>query len=116
MLTWQKGLFDLDPPGHQASSRKPVEVTVQEILMESLRQLDELNTLREQLPELSARLLLQVPLVPPLRDLKPEELDVLQLAHNFGKVGTVLNKSLATDVDTARIVLKLIEKNYLRVE
>ena len=56
------------------------------------------------------------PVIPPLRDLKPEELDVLQLAHNYGHLETVLNKSLATDLDTARIVLKLIEKHYLRVE
>jgi hypothetical protein len=54
--------------------------------------------------------------VPPLRDLSPDELDVLQLAHNFSRFGTLLDRSLATDVDTARIVLKLMQKNYLRVE
>ena len=63
MLTWQKGRFDFDPP-NRASSRMPVEVTVQEILMESMRQLDELNTLREKLPELGAHLLMNDPLSP----------------------------------------------------
>jgi hypothetical protein len=115
MLTWQKGLFDFDASDLKEFP-KPVEVTVQEILMESLRQLDELNAFRDQLPALSARLMVDTPLVPPLRDLSPEELDVLQLAHNFNRFGTLLDKSLATDVDTARIVLKLIQKNYLRVE
>ena len=115
MLTWQKGLFDFDASDLREFP-KPVEVTVQEILMESLRQLDELNAFRDQLPALSARLVLDTPLVPPLRDLSPEDLDVLQLAHNFNRFGTLLDKSLATDVDTARIVLKLIQKNYLRVE
>ena len=115
MLTWQKGLFDFDASDTREFP-KPVEVTVQEILMESLRQLDELNAFRDQLPALSARLVLDTPLVPPLRDLTPEDLDVLQLAHNFNRFGTLLDKSLATDVDTARIVLKLIQKNYLRAE
>jgi FHA domain-containing protein/uncharacterized protein DUF4388 len=115
MLTWQKGLFDFDASDLREFP-KPVEVTVQEILMESLRQLDELNAFRDQLPALSARLVVDTPLVPPLRDLSPEDLDVLQLAHNFNRFGTLLDKSLATDVDTARIVLKLIQKNYLRVE
>jgi hypothetical protein len=115
MLTWQKGLFDFDASDTREFP-KPVEVTVQEILMESLRQLDELNAFRDQLPALSARIVLDVPLVPPLRDLSPDELDVLQLAHNFSRFGTLLDRSLATDVDTARIVLKLIQKNYLRVE
>jgi len=115
MLTWQKGLFDFDASDLREFP-KPVEVTVQEILIESLRQLDELNAFRDQLPALSARLVLDTPLVPPLRDLTPEDLDVLQLAHNFNRFGTLLDRSLATDVDTARIVLKLIQKNYLRVE
>jgi hypothetical protein len=115
MLTWQKGLFDFDASDTREFP-KPVEVTVQEILMESLRQLDELNAFRDQLPALSARILIDAPLVPPLRDLSPDELDVLQLAHNFSRFGTLLDRSLATDVDTARIVLKLIQKNYLRVE
>ena len=115
MLTWQKGRFDLDP----AESREfahPVEVTVREILMESMRQLDELNTLREKLPELGAHLLMNDPLSPKLRGiLLPDDLDVLQLAINFSKFGTILDKSAATDVDTARIVLKLIDQAYLRV-
>jgi hypothetical protein len=115
MLTWQKGLFDFDPSETKEFS-KPVDVTVQEVLMESLRQLDELNAFREQLPALSARLVLESPVVRPLRDLKPEDLDVLQLAHNFGKFGTVLDRSEASDVDTARVVLKLIDNHYLRVE
>jgi hypothetical protein len=115
MLTWQKGLFDFDASDLREFP-KPVDVTVQEILMESLRQLDELNAFRDQLPALSARLVLDTPVVPPLRDLSPEDLDVLQLAHNFNRFGTLLDRSLATDVDTARIVLRLIQKNYLRVE
>jgi hypothetical protein len=115
MLTWQKGLFDFDASDAREFP-KPVDVTVQEVLMESLRQLDELNAFRDQLPALSARLVLDTPLVPPLRDLNPDDLDVLQLAHNFNRFGTLLDKSQATDVDTARIVLKLIQKNYLRVE
>ncbi|HKQ67905.1 MAG TPA: DUF4388 domain-containing protein [Polyangiaceae bacterium] len=115
MLTWQKGLFDFDP-AETKQFDKPVEVTVQEILMESLRQLDELNAIRDRLPALSARLMLDSPLVPALRELSPEELDVLQLAHNSGKFATVLDRSPATDADTATIVLKLIDKSYLRVE
>jgi hypothetical protein len=55
------------------------------------------------------------PIIPPLRDLKPEELDVLQIAHNHGTFETILNKSLATDLETAEIVQKLIKASYLRV-
>ncbi|HEY3595390.1 MAG TPA: DUF4388 domain-containing protein [Polyangiaceae bacterium] len=115
MLTWQKGLFDFDP-AELREFAKPVEVTVQEVLMESLRQLDELNEIREKLPALGARVTMPSPLNPPLRNLTPEELDVMQLAHNHSRFGSLLDKSTASDVDTARIVLKLIEKEYLKVD
>src|SRR5579863_1933390 len=74
MLTWQKGLFDLDPPDDREFSSE-VNMSVQEILMEGIRQLDEFNRLREELPDLNARLVIMSPLIPPLRELKAEDLD-----------------------------------------
>jgi hypothetical protein len=115
MLTWAKGLFDLDPPEEREFPNE-MNITVQETLMEGMRQLDEFNRIRDELPDLAARVAVPSPLIPPLRDLKPEELDVLQLAHNLGAFETILNKSLATDLETAEIVVKLIKAQYLRVE
>ncbi|HTJ83112.1 MAG TPA: hypothetical protein VL400_15440, partial [Polyangiaceae bacterium] len=93
-----------------------IEASVTEILMEGLRQIDELNNLRHKLPDLDARLLLVHPLQAPLRSLDAKELDVLQLAINFGHVATILNKSPATDLETAELLLKLIGAGYLQVE
>ena len=115
MLTWQKGLFDLDPPEEREFPNE-MNAGVQEVLIEGMRQMDEFNRIRDDLPDLGARVAVNAPLIPPLRDLKPEELDVLQLAHNYGVFETVLNKSLATDLETAEIVLKLIKSSYLRIE
>jgi hypothetical protein len=115
MLAWQKGLFDLDPPDEREFPNE-VNMSVQELLMEGIRQLDEFNRLRPELPNLDARLVVLSPLIPPLRDLKPQELDVLQLAHNYGHFETVLNKSLATDLETVEIVLKLLKAQYLKAD
>jgi hypothetical protein len=115
MLTWPKGLFDLDPP-EETEFPNEMHATVQELLIEGMRQLDEFNRIRVDLPDPGARVLVPSPLIPPLRDLQPDELDVLQLAHNSGTFDTILNKSLATDLETAEIVLKLIKASYLRVE
>ncbi len=115
MLTWQKGLFDLDPPDEREFPNE-MNLSVHEVLMEGLRQLDEFNEIRNELPDLNTRLVLSQPVIPPLRDLKPEELDILQLAHNYGHLETVLNKSLSTDLDTVQIILKLIKGAYLRPE
>ncbi|MDP9149481.1 MAG: DUF4388 domain-containing protein [Myxococcota bacterium] len=115
MLAWQKGLFDLDPPEDRHFPNE-LQVSVQEILMDGMRHLDEFNRIRDGLPELSAHMSVPSPLIPPLRELKPEELDVLQLAHNYGLFEAVLNKSLASDLETAEIVLKLIKSSYLRAD
>jgi hypothetical protein len=115
MLTWQKGLFDLEPAEEREFAHE-LNVTVQETLIEGMRQLDEYNRIREDLPDLSARISVSAPLIPPLRDLKEADLDVLQLAHNYGVFETVLNKSLASDLETAEIVVRLIKGTYLRVD
>jgi hypothetical protein len=54
MLTWQKGLFDLDPPEEREFPNE-LNVTVQEVLMDGMRQLDEFNRIRDDLPDLAAR-------------------------------------------------------------
>jgi pSer/pThr/pTyr-binding forkhead associated (FHA) protein len=115
MLSWQKGLFDLDPPDEREFPNE-INVSVQEVLMEGLRQMDEFNNLRDKLPDLHAKLSLCSPLNPPLRDLKPEEIDVIQLAHNFAHLETIMNRSHASDLETAQIVLKLLKSSYLRSE
>jgi hypothetical protein len=81
--------------------------------MEGMRQLDEFNRLKEGLPALSAKIGITQPLIPPLRDLTPDEIDVLQMVHNYGTVASVLNKSQATDLQTATILQKLFKNNYV---
>jgi pSer/pThr/pTyr-binding forkhead associated (FHA) protein len=115
MLNWQKGLFDLDPPEEREFPNE-ITASVQELLIEGMRQMDEFNRIRDQLPQPSARIAIPVPLLAALRDLSREELDVLQLAHNQGTFGTVLNRSSTTDFETAATVLKLMKANYLRVD
>ena len=112
MLTWEKGSFDLDPPDERTFPEE-VDLTVAEVLMEGMRQLDEFNRLKEGLPNLSAKVGVSQPLIPPLRDLSPDELDVLQMVHNYGTIAQVLNKSQATDLQTATILQKLFKGNYV---
>jgi hypothetical protein len=112
MLTWEAGTFDLDPPDDRQFPDE-VDLTVAEVLMEGMRQLDEFNRLKDLLPPLNARLGLASPLIPPLRELAPEDLDVLQMVHNYGTLGMVLNKSLASDLQTATILQKLLRANYI---
>jgi hypothetical protein len=115
ILNWQQGSFDMDPP-EQREFPETIQSSTEGILMEGMRQIDEIRRLGPDLPAASANLLVSMPLIPPLRDLSPEELDVLQLSYNYGHVETVLNKSLAPDLDTSTILVKLLKGGYLRVE
>jgi hypothetical protein len=115
MLTWVKGTFELDPPDERTFPNE-MDMSVQEVLMEGLRQIDEFNELRDQLPDLNTRLVMPVPLAAKLSELKPAELDVIQLVHNHGHLESVLNKSTATDLETVQIVLSLIKRKYVRPE
>lgn len=115
MLTWEQGTFDLDPPDERTFPEE-VDLTVAEVLMEGMRQLDEFNRLKEMLPPLTTKLSLSQPLIPPLRDLSPDEIDVLQMVHNYRTITQVLNKSQATDLQTATILVKLIKSQYIEPE
>jgi hypothetical protein len=115
MLTWTRGSFELGPPDEREMVGE-ISASVQELLMEGLRQIDELAVIRDKLPDISANLTVPHPLEPSLRDLAPLALDVLQLAYNHQQLAMILNQSAATDLDTARVVLSLLDGGYLRVE
>ena len=115
ILTWSEGTFDMAPP-EDREFLEPIEMSTEALLMEAMRQLDEVRRLGPDMPPLSAACSLAVPLIPPLRDLTPDELDVLQLAHNYGHVETVLNKSLASDLETSNIFVKLIKAGYVSID
>jgi hypothetical protein len=115
ILTWSRGSFELGPPDERTFEGE-ISASVQELLMEGLRQIDELNAIRDKLPDLGARLVIPRPLEARLRDLSPLELDVFQLAHNHENLTAMLNQSAATDLDTARAVLSLLHGGYLHVE
>ena len=113
IITWEEGTFDMEAP-EELDFPEKIEMSTEALLMEAMRQLDEVRRLGEDMPPLAAGISISDPLVPPLRELQPDELDVLQLAHNCGRVGAILDKSLATDLETSSILVKLIKAGYLK--
>jgi pSer/pThr/pTyr-binding forkhead associated (FHA) protein len=115
IITWQNGTFDMEQP-EDREFLEPIEMSTEGLLMEAMRQLDEVRRLGPDMPPLASQISMATPLIPPLRDLAPDELDVLQLAHNYGHVETVLNKSLASDLETSNILVKLVKSGYLKID
>src|SRR5690606_8684763 len=115
MLTWETGVFELDPLDDQVYS-EVIDLSVQEVLMEAFRQKDELSQLHARLPLLTARVSLVRPLEARLRDLEAAELDILQLAFNRGTLGGAMDTSPLSDLDTAKALVRLIEQGYLQID
>jgi hypothetical protein len=114
MLGWSSGAFELEPPDDKEVLEELHEST-ESLLMEGMRQLDEVKRIEGELPPRNAVLQLITPLHAPLRELSPGELDVLQLAVNHGRVATVLDRSTTTDLDTYEALRKLVAREYLIV-
>jgi len=113
VLVWDKGTFDLLP---EANREFPTEIqsSIEGLLMEGMRQLDEIRRLGDALPPLQARVSVARPLEKPLRDASPEELDVIQLALNHDTLAGMMNFSGKPDPDVAETVVALLEKGYLK--
>ncbi len=113
IITWEVGDFELRPSEAQEFMVE-LDSSTEALLMDALRQMDEYKRIQQELPSLTAALTLAMPLTSPLRDLSPEQLDMLQLVHNQGTLAGVLDSSEQDDVAAAEAVLQLIKRDYVR--
>jgi pSer/pThr/pTyr-binding forkhead associated (FHA) protein len=114
MLTWDKGLFELEPPDDRTVMEE-LQDSTEGLLMEGMRQLDEFRELSAKLPPFEAIVSIPRPLEPRLRELKPQELDLIQTALDEATVQQIIDQSPQTDLDTAQALLSLLERGYLIV-
>jgi len=113
IITWETGDFELRPPDNQEFMVE-LDTSTEALLMDSLRQLDELKRIQPELPPAESNLSVNQPLTAPLRDLTPDHLDVFQLAHNWGTVQGVLDHSEKDDLTVSTLLLELLQREYLR--
>jgi hypothetical protein len=112
ILVWDKGTFDLLPKVERTFPNE-IKSSVEGLLMEGMRQLDEMRRLGDALPPLQALISVAVPMETPLRDASPEELDVIQLAINHDTLVQMMNHGGKPDPELAEVVVSLLEKGYL---
>jgi hypothetical protein len=115
IVRWEKGDFELLPPDNQEFMVEMEDAT-DHLLLEGLRQLDELRRIEKDMPKGDASLSLAMPMTAALRDLSPDLLDLLQLVYNEGSMQAVLDKSAGTDLEASTHVLELITKGYVKAQ
>jgi pSer/pThr/pTyr-binding forkhead associated (FHA) protein len=115
MVGWDRGSFKLE-----ALSDERIEPVISEptesLLMEAMRQHDEMKMLLSRLPELDSGLEPCVPMTPKLSDLSKTQLDILQLCLNFDSIQSVIDKAAMTDFEALALVDKLLQDGYLELE
>jgi pSer/pThr/pTyr-binding forkhead associated (FHA) protein len=113
IITWEVGDFEL-VAADQNEFMVELEESTEALLMEGLRQLDEMRRLQGELPASTAALQIALPLEPPLRDLSAEQLDLIQLVLNHGTMQGVLDKSPLSDLEVCQGLVMLLKKHYVQ--
>jgi len=114
LLGWERGSFELVPPPDPLPP-PAVEEEIAPLLMEGIRQLDEWREQSSRLPRLEVKVELVIPLEPKLRELTPDELDVVQAVLPGGTIQSILDCAPQPDVDLAKAIGRLLERGYVRV-
>jgi len=114
LLGWEYGTFSLEHPTEQ-SFENEMDDSVEALMMEGMRILDEIRALGDDVPAMYEELIISQPLVPPLRSLSPELMDSLQLVYNYRSVSNILDKSLSGDLDTMQDLVNLIRSDYITI-
>ncbi|MBN2802919.1 MAG: DUF4388 domain-containing protein [Deltaproteobacteria bacterium] len=117
ILSWEDGNFDLMGPEPNNFSEL-IELPTEHILMEGLRQLDELRREKKDMPSDDASVSIIIPLEPKLSELNADELNFIQLVLNRGHVTVhdMINSSELSDKTTIEILKKLFKLKYLAAE
>ena len=113
IINWTEGDFELQPADTQTFITE-LDMSTEALLMDALRQMDEFKRIEDQLPPMNAILTLAMPMEAQMRELSPDQLDVLQLIHNYGSFRSVLDHSPKDDLPTAELTMGLIAKQYVR--
>ena len=115
ILTWTSGAFELEPPDDKEVLEEMREST-EALLMEGMRQIDEIRRLEDEMPPRESLVVIAEPLRSLLRELQPNELDLFQVVLNYpGSMQGVLDHSPMPDLDTLTTLKSLIEREYIAV-
>jgi hypothetical protein len=114
LLTWTSGSFELEAPDERQVIEEITEST-ESLLIEGMRQMDEIKRLEHELPPHEAHLAVPTPLAGKLRDLGHNELDVFQHVLDHGSLQAVLDSFEGSDLDAYQTLVTLLQKEFVVV-
>jgi hypothetical protein len=114
MLTWETGQFELEPGG-EMNVMEEIQESVEGLLMEGVRQIDEFRHMQRQLPQPHSALAVPTPVAGKLRDLSKDELDIFQLVLDHGQLQAILDNYWGSDLAAAKNLLALMKREFVVV-
>ena len=114
LLAWKEGRFEFAPGS--VSEAKRIEKPTRGLLLEAMRQMDEGETLRGELPADDARVALQVPpdRVPGIEQALTAE--VVQAVETYRRVDEVVDHCSFPDYQVLRVLHELLGQGSLAIE
>jgi CheY-like chemotaxis protein len=113
LLTWTGGGFSF-VPGQRAPAAR-ISASTDSLLMEGLRQGDELGRMKEDLPAGDAVVERSVPPDGLPEGLHPITAEIFQLAEHYPRVSDLVDRAAATDMEVSVALRALLDANLLRV-
>jgi CheY-like chemotaxis protein len=114
LVGWHNGTFEFKP-GHTPTETK-IHQSTENLIMEGLRQFDELNRLKGELLPRETPLLLRKKFKGPDSKLRPVTREVLHLLEYFSLVGDILDNSTYPDLEIHRTIQALLEQEIIGVK
>jgi hypothetical protein len=114
MATWTQGAFEFVPhEGELPAMANELAEETEHLIAQALQQAEVFS--RGALPSSTTAIGLAMPMVPRLSELSAEELDLVQLVHNYGVVQAVLDRAPGSDLEVAEKVAALVARGVLRL-
>jgi len=112
-LEWEGGKFEFRP--QQVTVRPLIKRPGENLILEGLRQLDEVNKLRASLAPPGTRLELLRRFDGPPERLKPTTREVIKLLEYFTSLDDILNQSTLLDLDLCTTIQGLVDRKIVAV-
>lgn len=114
LLTWKDGRFEFIPGSISEAGR--IQKPGRALLLEGMRQLDEWEKLRRDLPSEAIRLALRIPREQVPANVHPLTRDVIDAVEAYRRVGEVVDHCPYPDYQVLRVLSDLIARGTLEQE
>jgi DNA-binding response OmpR family regulator len=112
-LAWEGGKFEFRP--QPVSMRPLIKRPGENLILEGLRQLDEVNKLRDAIAPPGTQLKLVRRFEGPPERLKPVTREILKLLEYFTHLDDILNQSTMLDLELCTAIQALVERKIINV-